>query len=276
MKKITAIICLLFTAHLNLLAQKSKDFSYDYEIIYQYTFKPNKADTTRLSEQTVLFCTDKDFYFTSVKNYQRDYKIDNGGGAQLMMQVTTGQEKGSAVTHYVFSKKNVITTVERANIRSFSYEEKLALKWEIQPDTMTIKGYPSQKATLSHGGRKWVAWFAADIPISMGPYKFHDLPGLVVRLADDHQEFNWELKSFNKVKTSIPWVYFYNTRTHEAVTKKDYFDYRIKRVKDPYTYDVTLNPRIGKVRSTNPEASHRAHNRKIMSQLFVDNWIEIE
>ena len=276
MKKVILSIFLLIIIQLTSFAQKRKPFNYDYEIIYQYTFKPKKADTTKLTEQTVLFCTENDFYYVSVKNYQQGYKIANGGGPQLMAQIMSGQDKASKVTHYVFSRNSVITTLERANNRSFSYDEKVALKWEIQADTTTINGYSCQKATLKYGGRHWAAWFAADIPLSMGPYKFNGLPGLVVKLTEGENEFNWELKSFNKVKTAVPWAYFYNTRNHEPVAKTDFFEYRLKRLLDPYTYDVTLNPKIGKVRSTNPEAIHQAWNKKVKSQLFQDNFIEIE
>lgn len=276
MKNLIQIVCLIVLFTSGVSAQKKSSFNYDYEIIYQYTFKPNKNDSTKISEQTVLFCNDKDFYFTSVKNYQQGYTIDNGGGAQLVAQTFSGSYKMSSVTHYVFAQDKTYTTLERANNRSFSYEGKPDLKWEIFPDTMNIKGYSCQKAALLYGGRKWTAWFAADIPLSMGPYKFIGLPGLILKVADDQSQFSWELASFNKVKTSIPWVYFYNTRNHENVTKKEYFDYRIKRVEDPYTYDMILNPKISKITSSNLEAAHKAYNKKVKSKLVEDNWIEIE
>ena len=276
MKKITAIICMLLTAQATVFAQKPKPFNYDYEIIYQYTFKPNKADTTRLSEPTVLFCTDKEFYYVSVKNYQKSYEIANGGGEALVAQAWSGAYKPTDVTHYIFSNENDITTLERAHTRSFSYQEKPELKWEIQKDTMTIKGYSCQKALLAYGGRQWLAWFAADIPLGMGPYKFNGLPGLILRVSDSQEEFQWELSSFNKVKTAIPWAYFYKTKLHEYVTKKEYFDYRIKRLEDPFTYDMLLNPAKHGFRSPNMDVVHRLFNKRAKSKLFEDNFIEIE
>ena len=276
MKNLVVALILIIFSSTSSFAQKKSAFSYDYEIIYDYTFKPNKNDTTKISEQTVLFCNDKDFYFTSVKKYQTGHEIANGGGPQLVTQAFSGNYKESAVTHYVFTKDNIFTTLERTNARSFSYEGKPDLKWEILPDIMEIKGYACQKAKLYYGGRKWDAWFTVDIPLTMGPYKFGGLPGLVIKITDDQNQFGWELKNFNKVKTSISWVYFYNTRNHEKVTKREYFDYRLKRVEDPYTYDRVLNPSISKITSPNLEAVHKAYNKKVKSKLFEDNWIEIE
>ena len=276
MKKVISSIFLLIIIQLTSFAQNSKPFNYDYEIIYQYTFKPNKADTTRLSEQTVLFCTENNFYYSSVKNYQKGHEIANGNGAQLVTQAFTGAYKPSEVTHYIFSNENDITTLERAHTRSFSYQEKPALNWEIQKDTMTIKGYSCQKALTTYGGRQWSAWFSTDVPLSMGPYKFNGLPGLILKIWDKGNEFSWELVSFNKVKTAIPWAYFYKTKLHEYVTKKEYFDYRSKRVEDPFTYDMLLNPAKHGFRSPNMDAVQKGYNERAKSKLMEDNFIEIE
>jgi GLPGLI family protein len=58
------------------------------------------------------------------------------------------------------------------------------LKWEITQDTATIFDTSCQKAKVRFRGRDYVAWFAPEIPINDGPWKFFGLPGLIIRIND--------------------------------------------------------------------------------------------
>ncbi len=90
--------------------------------------------------------------------------------------------------------KGKITLTEK-NINGYlKYEEKLdAFNWELTQDTATIGGYLSQKAYCDYGGRKWTAWFCADIPFKDGPYKFNGLPGLIIKIYDSREHYVFEL-----------------------------------------------------------------------------------
>lgn len=63
--------------------------------------------------------------------------------------------------------------------------------WEIGNETKEILGYQVQKATTHFRGRDYEAWFAPEIGISNGPYKFHGLPGLILDIhsKDGKYEF---------------------------------------------------------------------------------------
>ena len=65
-------------------------------------------------------------------------------------------------------------------------------EWILLPDTMTILGLKSQKATTFFRGRKYIAWYAKDIPFDAGPWKLYGLPGLILRLEDSEQLFVFE------------------------------------------------------------------------------------
>jgi GLPGLI family protein len=59
-----------------------------------------------------------------------------------------------------------------------------SLNWEITPDTATIFNYNCQKAKIRFRGRDYEAWFAPEVPINDGPWKFFGLPGLIVKVND--------------------------------------------------------------------------------------------
>ena len=70
--------------------------------------------------------------------------------------------------------------------------------WKILPEKEKIGEFNTQKAETEIFGRKWNAWFTSEIPIQDGPYKFHGLPGLIVKLTDKTNSHSFELKAVNK------------------------------------------------------------------------------
>ncbi|GAB0155562.1 hypothetical protein CHRYSEOSP005_08230 [Chryseobacterium sp. Alg-005] len=72
-------------------------------------------------------------------------------------------------------------------------------KWSLSEEKKVIKGIHLQKATTNWGGRNWIAWFTTDILFQEGPYKFHGLPGLIVELYDDKNNYRFELVKSQKM-----------------------------------------------------------------------------
>ena len=97
-----------------------------------------------------------------------------------------------------------LSVIDNISTYRFIYEEDIIPQsWIIQEDTVTIAGYSSQKAVCHWRGRDWVAWFTTELPISEGPWKFHGLPGLIVRLYDTKHHYEFELVSFKKNNATI-------------------------------------------------------------------------
>ena len=86
------------------------------------------------------------------------------------------------------------------------------IKWEVKSETRIIFNYKCVKAITFFRGRSYVAWFAPDIPLSDGPWKFNGLPGLIFEVYDTDKKFLWTLSSFEKVteKFFIRVVHFKN------------------------------------------------------------------
>jgi len=77
------------------------------------------------------------------------------------------------------------------------------MKWTLGKETQTILGHRCQKATCRFRGRDFVAWFAADIPIKGGPWKFGGLPGCILKVYDTQKIYVWEAVAIERGKFQI-------------------------------------------------------------------------
>ncbi|MFC0344220.1 MULTISPECIES: GLPGLI family protein [Epilithonimonas] len=84
----------------------------------------------------------------------------------------------------------------------FKYPTNDNIDWILEKETKKIQQFTVQKATTNFGGRKWIAWFTKEIPVNEGPYKFRGLPGLILEIQDNKNQFYFNLiRSQNLTRT---------------------------------------------------------------------------
>lgn len=201
MKKLTVLF--LLTVFFSVQAQETAN-----RFFYELTFKPKKelADTEK-----VMMILD----VTKEKSIYRDYTMV-AQDSILKVQVEQMQKSGvfkdmskslkmpkfSEKIYKIYPDMN-IQYIERIasgfTPMNIAYAEKPNFNWKIQSGKEKIGEYNTQKATAEYGGRKWTAWFSTDIPLQDGPYKFHGLPGLIVKVEDEGKNYSWELKGNKKM-----------------------------------------------------------------------------
>lgn len=120
----------------------------------------------------------------------------------------------------------------------------------------TILGYECQCATMRYAGRNYTAWYATELPLPYGPYKFGGLPGLILKITDDEKQYTWEAIGFEKSSNQIMMYDYENEKrcspAEAAKTIERYF-------KSPYTFmsasmggaRVMVKSQDGKFRSSN-------------------------
>ena len=85
-----------------------------------------------------------------------------------------------------------------------SYTEPWPLmQWTLANDSQTILGHRCQKATCHFRGRDFIAWFASDVPIKGGPWKFGGLPGCILKVYDVQKIYVWEAVAIEQGKFFI-------------------------------------------------------------------------
>ena len=90
-------------------------------------------------------------------------------------------------------------------------------QWKMGTETQTILGHKCQKATCRWRGRDFVAWFATDIPVKAGPWKFGGLPGLILKVQDTKGMYRFEAVQLSSKPKPI---HKYDFKTYSASTRE--------------------------------------------------------
>jgi len=121
------------------------------------------------------------------------------------------KEKDIPNKSYVYTNFNEKTVVENTKPYQSYYlckEELPQIDWNITNEIKSKDGIELTKATTTFRGRNYDVWFSYEYPISIGPWKFQGLPGLIFEVIDQTKPFNyqWQLKKISNKKGIIPFT----------------------------------------------------------------------
>lgn len=184
--------------------------SYKYKVSYQLNYQPDSTNSENIeSEKMLLYIGDNFSRFSSAGQSIGDSLMnsrDKSEKSRSEFARLRSQIPNSRFTYYVYKgiPEGKLSYTRKLLKDNFRYIEDLqGLKWEIIPGTKEVFGYKAQKAEVSFEGRDYIAWFTEKIPISEGPYKFQGLPGLIIKIRDRKNHYNFELLEFKKLKKPI-------------------------------------------------------------------------
>lgn len=173
----------------------------NFTVIYELKYKPqiNKDVTV------------ENFYLDVDKNFsvfRSEYSRESDS-----LVIKTGFGYGSKPTYNnqfdVLKNSNentVFKMVTAPMFRDVYYIKPDLYTWNISSEKMTVGNIECQKADTDYGGRKWTAWFTSGIPLSNGPYIFGQLPGLIVKISDENNNFVFDLVKVKQNKTALTYV----------------------------------------------------------------------
>jgi GLPGLI family protein len=196
----------------------------------------NKADIK--TENAYLDISQDKSVFYSENRFKRDsimQKAFQGGGGRGNINRDQMESLRSNINYSVEKDKANQKTYfkDRIGRDIYSYEEDRPLNWKISSETRKIGEYKVQKAETDFGGRKWTAWFTTDLPYQDGPYKFNGLPGLIVKVEDEKDDYSFDLMKNYKIAELPALNQFGNTL---KVKRSDYLKQQQKFKTDPMSF----------------------------------------
>ena len=211
----------------------------EYVVMYELTFREDTVHLDRYRTENHMLSIGKKHEVSSFRGYdiyRRHMELKKAGDSGITDElIKTGRIgevfrniPSSAIKCSIFKNMTTktISTVDHIYLQGmYEYEESFnAFNWQITAETDTINNYVCQKAICDFGGRTWEAWFTSELPFSDGPYKFCNLPGLILNIADTENHYSWKFLSIEE-PSEVQMLYDrIEERTH--TTKNDFFKLR--------------------------------------------------
>jgi GLPGLI family protein len=223
MKNIQLTFCLFLATTQFAISQKLPTMSFTSQVIYRLDYQPDSTDIkSKKYEDFVLLLNETNSVFKSQKMYLQDSALEADEKTGSFGNMAFAKSTHTDFRHSIFKDtSSVITTLDYVSRDRYIYTEcKKSFDWQIMDDTHTIVGIKCQKAQTYFSGRTWVAWFAPEIPIADGPYKFNGLPGLILQISDTRGYYKFSIIQSNNTHAN---VVFSKKPSPIKISKEKYF-----------------------------------------------------
>lgn len=248
MNYIFVLISTLFCC--NVIAGQKADYYMEYSfqcikdtISNEYSY-PDEYVLYRMGDET-RFMNKAQYYNDSINMI---FERENPQPSGFEMSQEKGQRWMQSVQEYVSSNNRSFRselyisrnnrTNETLNFIINSYprhymSERLVLDWTILQERKTIRNIDCIKATTTYGGRFYTAWFAPNIPINDGPYVFHGLPGLIIRVVDKKNWYVFELNRMTLTKSERFWTKELLHKSYPKISRSKYVQLMLRDLNNP-------------------------------------------
>lgn len=224
-----------------LISQTTSPTNFNKIITYNVSYVPDSTNPAvrKVTEDALLIGSNSSVYGqylllnddTAYLNWKQNPK------KELPYYINKSRTDNLTKYRIIKQEGKVITyedPLELIRYPTFKYEETIEMHWHLTNDTATIMDLACQKASCDFGGRRWIAWFTQSIPISNGPHKFGDLPGLIIKLSDSKNIWKFEFTSLKSTNYNYPITKIEkNFNQLISTSKKDYFK-KLRYVYDNY------------------------------------------
>jgi GLPGLI family protein len=137
-------------------------------------------------------------------------------------------------TIYVNYPENKTTVFDMLQAKYCEYVEDFSIPtWTILDETQEILSHKCKKATCRFRGRDYIAWYALDIPISRGPYKFAGLPGLIMKIFDTENLYSFECIEMEKTNNNPMYKDIKENGKILHISKKEFINMEKKHYGNP-------------------------------------------
>ena len=239
---------------------------------FMYELKFVKDSTNRNVVLNDLFSLDtsiKGSTFYNSKSILRDSIMDAYDKSPNNKVISSSDwEKLKSNINYFIKKDQKVTLLDFFGGSYFQYSETNPMIWKVESETSKIGTYNVQKATVNYGGRKWIAWFTNEIPISDGPYKFSGLPGLIIKMVDSKNDYQFDLIKSEKITTAYA---LSNDFSKAIKIKKEDFAKLMKRQKEDPVSFLPPPPMSASGENTTLTASTKKFQKKVEEETKKDN-----
>lgn len=147
-----------------------------------------------------LYIGENRAFFASTQSLKKDTVMANSivstknADGSIVMSFKNGTSLPKTKFQYTIIQSNEnIQYFQPVGMSVLTYKEPVIGSWKLIDETKVINTMNCKKATVTYKGRNWTAWYSTEIPLPYGPYKFSGLPGLIIKMIDQKNEYDFEL-----------------------------------------------------------------------------------
>jgi len=242
----------------------------DYLVKYNFTFAQDSLNPSKKIAEEMILKTDKNgfalmsnhaFSSDTIKDDITTLIADGKLSATDLMMINSEVNK-----YRIYFEKDSARYFLKTQVNGllFDFEDEVPeIKWDLSDEKKIINEFEVKKATTKLFGKNWTAWYAEDIEVPYGPYKFHGLPGLILEINDEKNNFHYKVSSVIKDTTNYPIHKKYNA----VNSKRIEFENAIKAYKNN---PEKINMRTG----DDPQKDAEAFEKRKLELKSKNNSIE--
>ncbi|WBL22877.1 GLPGLI family protein [Zunongwangia sp. HRR-M8] len=226
--KIGLILLLFF---FKITAQEKPKRKFNYKATYQLEYQEDSTDQNSIkSETVVLYLGEGISRYSSLGKAVKD-SLENMPNPKRMRMDEYNKMTDFKYKIFKNYQNNELVLAEKIFQYDLKYKQDLKqIDWEIQPEKKEILGFSVQKATGSFAARNYIAWFTPELPFSDGPYKFNGLPGLIVEISDQKNDYHFTLTGFQELEKPVSILL--DLDSYKTVSQEE-----LDQVRDDYNRD---------------------------------------
>lgn len=180
-----------------------------YLVTYSLLWKEDTLNRDFQKQEDMYLLIGSKFSQFISKNYLTSELEGRRMEKEGKLQLFLSNPNSGHITRFVYQiykdfENDKITYFGHVVPTRFKYEENISdIIWKLGADTSRVLGYTVYQAFTNYGGRKWIVWYATEIPINDGPYKFSGLPGLILKAYDSKKDYIFEAVKTEKLKDKM-------------------------------------------------------------------------
>ena len=187
MKKI--LVLLLFVPML-VKAQQQGEITYVTKVTFEFQMDGDQNNADRIREMmpnqrafnNVLYFKDGKALYVADQNDEPDEIRHSEGDAQFVVRMSTPDNQ----IYHNLNQNEKLESREFLGKYFLISGEPEKYNWKLTGATKTVAGYNCQEATFSDSTQTVTAWFTPEIPVSLGPGNFGQLPGIILAIDIDN------------------------------------------------------------------------------------------
>ncbi|WHF52597.1 GLPGLI family protein [Chryseobacterium gotjawalense] len=242
-------------------------FAQNATISYELIYKPNPDQKDKIKKQQYKLdiLQGKSVFRTETRRASDSLINKTGFGSGYntdpYFELYLTKEQDHAVI-----KKHFVSPMSRDR---FFIKIEDQLKWKILPETAVIANFNCQKAEVEYGGRNWSAWFTKEIAVSEGPYYFHGLPGLILQIQDEREDYIFTATEIKNLADHS----LYETENGKQITWNQFNKILQNYFDSPYSFAKTKGMKVVQDNGNGGtvEINYRERTKETQKMLLENN-----